>query len=279
MLDVPMRASLARTIALVALAFAHGGCPSLPGHRCDPSGDRCGPAGRCEPIGVCAFPEVGCASGWAYGDEVAGDLAGTCTPPDEIAPAAIAGMTATTPTTTTATVYFVAPGDDGAVGTAASYDLRWATAPITDATWAAATPVAGEPTPGPAGAEQTITVTGLTDSTPYFFAIKTTDDASQESPLSNVATATTPPPGSFTLTYTKDGTGSGTVISDPPGINCRVSCAAGFANNTLVTLTATPDVGSTFVGWTGLVGGCMGTGTCAVTLNADKGRQATFTPQ
>ena len=58
-----------------------------------------------------------------HGDEVAGDLAGTCTPPDEIAPAAIAGMTATTPTTTTATVYFVAPGDDGAVGSP-DFDLR-----------------------------------------------------------------------------------------------------------------------------------------------------------
>jgi hypothetical protein len=58
-----------------------------------------------------------------------------------------------------------------------------------------------------------------------------------------------------------------TVTSSPSGINCDTSCqvaSAGFAKNAQVTLTATADSSSTFVGWSG--GGCSGTGTCAVTL-------------
>ncbi|MBK7193393.1 MAG: hypothetical protein IPH80_13010 [Myxococcales bacterium] len=67
----------ARVAALAALGLA--GCSTLPGHRCA-GGAQCGPNGRCEPIGVCAFPTSSCASGWAYGDDVFGDVDGTCTP-------------------------------------------------------------------------------------------------------------------------------------------------------------------------------------------------------
>jgi hypothetical protein len=42
----------------------------------------------------------------------------------------------------------------------------------------------------------------------------------------------------------------------------------------MVTLSATPDSGSTFVGWSG--GGCSGTGACNVTMNADTAVSATF---
>jgi hypothetical protein len=43
----------------------------------------------------------------------------------------------------------------------------------------------------------------------------------------------------------------------------------------VVTLTASPNAGSTFAGWTG--GGCSGTGDCTVTVNAEKTVTATFT--
>ncbi len=81
------------------------------------------------------------------------------------------------------------------------------------------------------------------------------------------------PPTSFTLTLTKSGTGTGTVASSPPGISCGPTCSASFASGTVVSLTATPDSGSTFAGWSGA---CSGTGACSVTMDAAKSVSANF---
>jgi hypothetical protein len=82
------------------------------------------------------------------------------------------------------------------------------------------------------------------------------------------------PPTSFTLTVTKSGTGTGTVASSPPGISCGTSCSADFASGTVVSLTAAPDSGFTFAGWSGA---CSGTGACSVTMDAAKSVSANFT--
>ncbi|MDE3042309.1 MAG: S8 family serine peptidase, partial [Nitrospirota bacterium] len=66
----------------------------------------------------------------------------------------------------------------------------------------------------------------------------------------------------FTVPVTKNGTGTGTVKSNPAGIDCGSSCNASFNQGTAVTLTATPDAGSIFSGWSGSA--CTGAGTCAV---------------
>jgi Ca2+-binding RTX toxin-like protein len=55
----------------------------------------------------------------------------------------------------------------------------------------------------------------------------------------------------FTLTVDLSGTGTGTVTSNAPGIDCGIDCTEDYAVNTDVTLTPTPDTGSTFVGWSG----------------------------
>ena len=89
------------------------------------------------------------------------------------------------------TLSWTAPGDDGNVGTAAQYDLRYSTSPITDANWQGATTVAGLPAPSPAGSDESVTVTGLNANTTYYFAIKTADEADNWSALSNVASVTT----------------------------------------------------------------------------------------
>jgi hypothetical protein len=75
------------------------------------------------------------------------------------------------------------------------------------------------------------------------------------------------------LTVNRAGGGTGIVTSAPAGINCGATCSADYAGGTVVTLTATPSGGSTFAGWTG---GCTGTGTCVVTLNANTTLTATF---
>ena len=57
--------------------------------------------------------------------------------------------------------------------------------------------------------------------------------------------------GPGTLTVAKAGTGIGTVMSSPQGITCGGTCQASFDFGTVVTLTATPDSGSFFSGWSG----------------------------
>ena len=90
-----------------------------------------------------------------------------------------------------------------------------------------------------------------------------------------IGNATVCTPDSYLLTVTKAGNGAGTVTSNPAGINCGSTCSASYASGTKVTLTATPAAGSTFTGWSG--GGCSGTGTCTVTMDAAKSVVATFT--
>ena len=75
-----------------------------------------------------------------------------------------------------------------------------------------------------------------------------------------------PPPGSFTVTILKGGTGTGKVVSAPTGIDCGAICNANFFNNTTVTLTAAADGGATFTGWSGA--GCTGAGSCVVSSAA-----------
>src|SRR5262249_7139535 len=60
----------------------------------------------------------------------------------------------------------------------------------------------------------------------------------------------------FTLSIGRSG--KGTVTSSPDGINCGVrsgNCSTKFGQGSSVTLTATPDPGSIWTGWTG---GCVG---------------------
>ncbi|GAO01525.1 PxKF domain-containing protein [Anaeromyxobacter sp. PSR-1] len=60
------------------------------------------------------------------------------------------------------------------------------------------------------------------------------------------------------LTTERTGSGAGTIVSSPGGIDCGATCAAPFDAPTLVTLTAVPDPGSTFVGWSGACDGVAG---------------------
>ena len=79
-----------------------------------------------------------------------------------------------------------------------------------------------------------------------------------------------------TLDIFKSGTGSGTVISQPAGIDCGSICAASFPDGTSVTLTATPAVGSTFTKWFG--GACSNqtSPTCVLPMTAVRNTIAIF---
>jgi YVTN family beta-propeller protein len=80
--------------------------------------------------------------------------------------------------------------------------------------------------------------------------------------------------GPLTLAVMKAGSGSGTVSSTDGSIYCGTNCQARYALNTVVNLTAAPDSGSVFDGWSGT---CSGAGTSAtVTMDGSKGCFATF---
>ena len=75
------------------------------------------------------------------------------------------------------------------------------------------------------------------------------------------------PPANTNLPLSIEVLGTGTVSSQPEGINCSdATCLATFAPDTAVTLTATPGAGQSFAGWSGACSGSVNT--CVVTMDA-----------
>jgi len=79
--------------------------------------------------------------------------------------------------------------------------------------------------------------------------------------------------GPPTITVGLSGTGSGTVVSKPAGINCPTQCSASFPSGTAVSLSATAGSGSGFDGWTGP---CSSTGSCSFSATSDQSVGAAF---
>lgn len=109
-------------------------------------------------------------------------------------PAAVTDLVAGSATRDSLLLTWTAPGDNGASGTARSYDIRYSTDPITDANWDSAVPVndvAGKTVPKASGTVQSKTVKGLAAGTRYYFALKASDEVPNVSALSNIASGTT----------------------------------------------------------------------------------------
>jgi len=79
------------------------------------------------------------------------------------------------------------------------------------------------------------------------------------------------PPSTFNLAVAT--TGSGTVTSQPAGIDCGIDCAQSYASGTNVLLVATPEAGWIFSQW---MGACGGTLSCNLAMSADRSVGATF---
>ena len=79
------------------------------------------------------------------------------------------------------------------------------------------------------------------------------------------------------ITLSVSTTGGGKVTSDPIGIDCEPICEHDYPSGAEVALTATPQPGYEFAGWSGA--GCGDAGaTCSVTLDDPKSVTATFKP-
>jgi phosphodiesterase/alkaline phosphatase D-like protein len=106
-------------------------------------------------------------------------------------PSAIANLVAYNELSTSVALSWTAPGDDGNVGTASQYDVRYSTAAITAANFSSATKVASAPTPKIAGSAEAFRISGLNTATTYYFAVKTADEVPNWAAISNVVSRAT----------------------------------------------------------------------------------------
>jgi uncharacterized repeat protein (TIGR02543 family) len=94
----------------------------------------------------------------------------------------------------------------------------------------------------------------------------------------NVQATFNPAVTNYVLTLTRKGTGAGSIVSSPVGLNCGTVCAAPFAKNTKVTLTAVEGPLADFVGWSGACSGFKAQSVCTVTMSQARAASATFNP-
>jgi hypothetical protein len=153
---------------------------------------------------------------------------------------------------TTVGLHWTATGDDGYVGTASAYRLRYSTNSVgidTTSWWNNATPVSsGLPTPSPSGSSDSTSVTGLQVGTTYYFIIRAVDDGLNESGFSNVAvkaTASCATPSSTPQQFqaVEDSTSGNVMLSwvattDPLAAQIHVYRAVGSGGMTLLASLA-----------------------------------------
>lgn len=110
---------------------------------------------------------------------------------DDNPPSAITDLAATPVSANQIALTWTSPGNDGATGRAATYDLRYSTSPIDPGNFDSATKVDHLPSPQSVGASESFEITGLNPATTYYFALKSADEAPNWSPISNLPSAAT----------------------------------------------------------------------------------------
>lgn len=113
---------------------------------------------------------------------------------DYVAPGEPGDMVITDAQSRGATVSFIAPGDDGAIGTVRGYEVRYhaGDAPITEANFASANEVKFDADIAPAGAQQTLTLKNLLPETQYTVAVRAFDDCHNTSAITAMTFTTVP---------------------------------------------------------------------------------------
>jgi hypothetical protein len=113
---------------------------------------------------------------------------------DAVAPAPPGNMVIDDPQSANPTLTFVAPGDDGLIGTVTGYEVRYLVGetPITEANFASANEVVFDVAIASVGQPQELTLRNLLPETAYTVAIRAFDDCQNTSAIST-ATFTTAP--------------------------------------------------------------------------------------
>jgi parallel beta-helix repeat protein len=113
---------------------------------------------------------------------------------DNIPPVAVSNLNGMPLNPNAITLSWTAVGDDGMMGTAALYDIRYSFSPITPSNFDSAKRY-WAPVPKAAGSAEALNVSGLDSGMTYYFAMKVYDKVGNPSPLSNLASvSTTSPP-------------------------------------------------------------------------------------
>ena len=153
---------------------------------------------------------------------------------DTTPPATVSNLATSSPTSSSLLLSWTAPGDDGSTGTATTYDLRYlSSGAVVTTNWASATQVSGEPTPQVAGTNQSMTVSGLTASTTYYFGLETADEVPNWSAISNSPSGTTSAPADTTPPATT----SNLATSSPTGTSITLTWTAPGDDGTTGTAT------------------------------------------
>jgi hypothetical protein len=109
------------------------------------------------------------------------------------------------------TLSWTAPGNDGMIGQATTYDIRYSLGPITEANWIQAMKISNLPVPKVSGSKEVFKVTGLSASTTYYFALKTGDSEPNWSKLSNIYVKNTCSGSCIGFTGNIDGSADGII--------------------------------------------------------------------
>jgi len=114
--------------------------------------------------------------------------------PDYVAPGPPGDMAVSDATSRDASVSFVAPGDDGTVGTVKGYEVRYLVGDvsITDANFDRANDTRFEVAIAPGGALQTLLIKDLLPETEYTIAVRAFDDCHNTSAITTAAFTTAP---------------------------------------------------------------------------------------
>ncbi|PYT14876.1 MAG: hypothetical protein DMF51_07755 [Acidobacteria bacterium] len=116
---------------------------------------------------------------------------------DDVPPGPIDDLRVVESNSNSIVLSWTATGDDGTIGRALSYEMRYANYPIDASNFAAAILAPGPPSPAPAGSVETMEVTGLAANTFYYFSVKARDEWGNAGPFGNLASGGTLLPPTF----------------------------------------------------------------------------------
>jgi len=116
---------------------------------------------------------------------------------DDVPPGPIGDLRVVESNSNSIVLTWTATGDDGTVGTALTYEVRYANFPINASNFLSASIAAGPPVPAPSGSVETMEVKGLMASTFYYFAVRARDEWGNAGPIGGVAAGGTLQPPTF----------------------------------------------------------------------------------